>query len=217
MSGFADVRMCEWVDKEMIEKIKRTMKASLKIFFLIFIPLTIFSQTTLLPPHSPTEDGIKRNNYNRACTFKYKFSSEERKKNYPFNIAANIKLVSFYCKEDGICGMPGKKGLIDESKFLESRILDSSQVNTLTHILFNYGYVGEFDFETSSLCWEPRNAILFLDQKGKIIEYLALCFHCKNYEASNPKIQIGEECLGKYDLLAGLFWRAGIKYGSGKK
>jgi hypothetical protein len=66
-------------------------------------------------------------------------------------------------------------------------------------------------------CYEPRNGVLFLDHKGKVFEYLEICFQCMRTEKSSEAVNEGGYCLTKYDLLRNFFRSAGIQYGTGDR
>jgi hypothetical protein len=65
----------------------------------------------------------------------------------------------------------------------------------------------------SAMCYEPRNAILFLDKDKKVIAYIELCFDCSQYLVREGKIKIGEFCDEKFERIKDIFKRSGITYG----
>ena len=103
---------------------------------------------------------------------------------------------------------------------VEEVVLESSDIKELSNILVNYklkkfkkGLVA-----ASSLCYEPRNSILFLDEHDNIICCLEICFDCWEYgmwpDPDNLTLHddvVG--CEGKLELIMELFRKNGIKYG----
>lgn len=47
----------------------------------------------------------------------------------------------------------------------------------------------------------PRNAIFFLDKRNVIIAYIEICFECEAIRTSDTKLNLGEYCSEKYDLI----------------
>jgi hypothetical protein len=69
----------------------------------------------------------------------------------------------------------------------------------------------EVDVET--LCYSPRNGIVFYSKNGEIISYLELCFECNMRRNSgiplaDPQINFSDE---KYQKLKNLFNESGMK------
>jgi hypothetical protein len=63
-------------------------------------------------------------------------------------------------------------------------------------------------------CYDPRNAVLFIDKNGKIIAELEICFECLGYITRPRDFYIRDnmrECM--YDALKKIFADAGVKYG----
>ena len=152
-----------------------------------------------------------------------------RLKNYPFNRATQIQLVSFKSNADTLSGwyykdsLPRKNDTVCYSKLYELKNLSFSQVDKLTDLLYNYGYRmrlkddGLIYVATSPQCYNPRNAILFLDSAGKVFEFIEICFQCQKTRESSGKINLGVMCNQKLDLLKSFFVRTGIKYGTAGK
>jgi hypothetical protein len=91
------------------------------------------------------------------------------------------------------------------------------QVEKLTDILYNYGFGGPISINVVSQCYNPRNAILFLDSTGKVFEFLEICFECERIKQSSPKIVIGDICNQKLDMLKNFFRNNGVEYGTANK
>lgn len=154
---------------------------------------------------------------------KSKIKLSERLKNYPFNKTAEIQLVSFDGGgqiENPIIkpGMPNKQAYLTVLPFQEIKKLNTVQIDSLTDILYNFGYLEEPNMIELAKCYEPRNGILFLDKKGKIFSFIEICFDCRKISKSNKKITVEEELEApKIELLKSFFEKAGIEYGITKK
>lgn len=172
------------------------------------------------PPGMPTNEERKREAENHQCTKKDVISLIERLMKYPFNVASRIQLVSF---DHGVYLLNGQMAATGSllkindsviySKLKETKTLTRFQVDQLTDLFYNYGYKGPVSVITEAGCYMPRNAILFLDPKGKILELIEICFECRKMYASSEKVSFGEMCDQKMEMLFGLFQKAGITYG----
>jgi hypothetical protein len=161
----------------------------------------------------------------------FKYSSTQfaqRIKNYPFKNAAQVQLVSFKRQNDTLNGvvlmnekdsLPRQNDTICYSRLFEVKNLTYAQVDNLTDILYNYGYrrqssnTGLIYIGTSLQCYNPRNAILFLDPKGKVFEFIEICFECEKIVESSSKISLGVMCNQKIGLLKNFFKYAGLEFG----
>jgi hypothetical protein len=148
-----------------------------------------------------------------------KYSVEQRDSLYPFNVAKNIKLVSFDEKPDGKGflysngRLPMKHGRLIYSDLLEIKTLDKSQIDSLTDILYNNIYRGILFTTSEAGCYNPRNAIVFTNENGVMIAFIEICFECQGYRTSSKKVVTGDFCNQKYDLLKAFFQSAGIEFG----
>lgn len=163
---------------------------------------------------------------NHRCVKTHSTSLSARIKKYPFNKAAQVQLVSF----DGRVEITGSSRFaflnIDplllsadsatKPTLKELRVLTLLQIDRLTDVLYNYGYAGPIYSNETRDCYDPRNAILFLDSDGKSIAFIEICFECLSTRQSDEKVLTGEMCDSKLDMLRALFREAGIKYGTGK-
>ncbi|WP_316785972.1 hypothetical protein [Pedobacter frigiditerrae] len=159
----------------------------------------------------------------------YKLSLPTRLKNYPFNKAAKIQLVSYkfsmYTDKDvnkkAKVNMPNLKRPICTEPFEEIKTLTSNGIDKLSDILYNYGYLRKPNITGEKKCYEPRNGILFLDERSKCFDFIEICFDCEKIVSSSKKINLGKELdYKKIALFKDLFRKAGVKYGvvdEGKK
>jgi hypothetical protein len=102
----------------------------------------------------------------------------------------------------------------------ERRTLSPSGIDKLTNILYNFGYKSTKSYkglqiaETGYNCYNPRNAILFLDDHDLLIAYIEICFECHQRRVSSEKIKLGEFCNQKYDMLRKFFNASDITFGT---
>lgn len=157
---------------------------------------------------------------NNQCLKSDLFSVDERNKNYPFNKAKRIELISFNDpNSDFAIPLPVKKGKLDQSKICEQKILEVNQINELTNILFNIGrtpvpHLAYKMVNIGASCYEPRNGIVFFDSNDRVFEYIEICFNCRRSRTSSKRVKVGEECEQKHDILRDFFLKRGLKFGT---
>jgi len=112
-------------------------------------------------------------------------------------------------------GLHVRKGILNYSSLKETIYLNQHQINSLTNIIYNTAYKKKnMIYDPGASCFNPRNALVFLDKNGKIFDYLEVCFECQRYSSLSGKISIGTYCNQKYDLLKQSLIGMGIKYGT---
>jgi hypothetical protein len=179
----------------------------------------------------------RHKDYFDDCTFTKKYSIQQRLKKYPFFKASGIVAVSYHAEEpepntyinnDGkrvsldsawvrpLAGLHIKNGKIDTKTLTEFAALNKQQINALTNIIYNTDYriKDEIAGFSQGACFEPRNALIFLDRNGKAFDYIEICFECHNAKSLSQQIGIGTLCNQKYDLLKKYFISLGIKTGT---
>jgi len=136
------------------------------------------------------------------------------KKQFPYNYMHEVKVVSFKGQEiDSILlrKIPKTGGKVDFKKMFEVRTLDADLADKMLDILVNY------DNGTRSMvvmmCYDPRNAIVFLDKSDNVLGYIEICFDCQQYEIEPKTITLGGFCTEKMDAIQGIMQKAGITYG----
>ncbi len=197
-----------------------------QIIFIVFLFLThlVLGQKNNLaknPPQPPTKKELEMEEKNHHCVKKTNKPFTERLKRYPFNLAAQIQLVSFKAGADtsqfqdmkDLDSLPRLNDTVCYSKLTELKSITFSQVDKLTDILYNYGFSGTIHIGSISLCYFPRNAILFLDKNGKVFEYIEICFECNKIKENSNKISLGQMCEEKMAMLKDFFKTVGIEYG----
>jgi len=180
-----------------------------------------------------------------ACIYRNKYSPADRLKFFPFDRYKTVMLISFEppelraeiiytdtakaqintsAEEEVYPTLLEKKQKLDLTRLKEKKILSALEVDKLTDILYNFGYTSTKSYKGLLIaesdgyrCYEPRNAIVFLDENGLIAEYIEICFECHRRKESSEKIKMGEFCDDKYDLIRKYFRATGIKYGTAKR
>jgi hypothetical protein len=159
-----------------------------------------------------------------ACTQCAYMSASKRMKLYPFSEAAEIQMISWGETLDTINGKLKSQQLSFEqendtvcySKCKEIKILDKKQIDQLSFLMYNIGLKDTTAKLPESGCYAPRNAILFLDKRGKILEFIEVCFNCDQMKYSD-NVNLGQMCIQKFDILRVLFCQVGILYGTTKR
>ncbi|GEM53696.1 hypothetical protein EB1_34860 [Empedobacter brevis NBRC 14943 = ATCC 43319] len=156
-----------------------------------------------------------------GCPKNFNFSSEERLKNYPFNNSENIVFISYTQKQPGLIGTELSKYLsklykktkkFEPEDVNEAYYLGKEDINELTDVFYNYGYNKGNITVSSSGCYMPKNAILFLDSEDYLSDYIEICFECGVVKFSNEKMNLGYNCSDKLGLIKKLFEKYNIKY-----
>ncbi len=193
------------------------MGKAIILFFTFFVQTNSHAQVTAIPvkPRPWTKKEIEKDIRNHGCVYTKKYSSKQRLQFFPFNKAVQIKLISFDQSDSVIIGgeIPMKNGNVDYRKLKEIKTINKSEIDTLTDILFNESYRGPFSSVSESGCYNPRNAILFVDAKGKTFAFIEICFECSAHRFSSNKIKAGDFCSQKYEYLRNFFATNGITLG----
>ena len=200
------------------------------LLFFLFLGLSSYSQSSK----------IKWGLYGKKTV-------EERRATFPFSEAKKVVLVAFpspYAvfedeKDDML-----KKDSVDivgwglnvvktfklpkrETKYIATEMieLNQNQIDSLSHILINYKLKNDKLPETytvyASGCYEPRNAILFLDSNNTVISYFEICFECHQFSQlpmdktiiNMNTISNLPEAVKMLDLIREFMKSCGIKYG----
>jgi hypothetical protein len=178
--------------------------------YLIFIFLAI-EPVISIQAQSPT--GVPpKGGFDDNCVYRNKYTESERLKFYPFNVADTIKLISFRYHDNNY---PVNKEYIATDSLVEEKTLSKEEVALLTDILYNNVPKRPDNSHSFLDCFEPRNAVLFIDKSGKLKEYMLICFHCRRFESSSSE-KFGEwdTCNQKSEMIRKLFVSAGVKFGT---
>ena len=200
------------------------MKQRILFVLLLLISGSVFGQKSnflKMPFKPPTPKQLQDEIKNHTCVKKSITSFANRLKNYPFERTTQIQFVSFKGTSKTIDNelvyiedsLPRINDTICYSKLFEVKTLNLVQIEKLTDVFYNYGFGGRVFTMSVSGCYNPRNAILFLDSTGKVFEFIEICFECQRLEVSSEKIKLGDMCDEKTELLKKLFGIVGINYG----
>jgi len=159
---------------------------------------------------------------NAKCTKTENFTESQRLSNFPFSEASQIKLISFESKNGEPTGNELMKYLdavklqtdaFNPAFYTEVATLNSIQINRLTDIIYNYSYKKMPYALGDGKCYEPRNAILFLNRNNIIISYIEICFGCNHFRSSSTALSLGKDCTEKYEMIKAIFKECNIEYG----
>jgi hypothetical protein len=158
---------------------------------------------------------------NANCIRSKNISFKNRLKMFPFDNTSHIIIVAHKTK-NGMVGDDLKRYLnsikinqdtINLHEFAEVQHLNLSQIEKLTDLIFNYSHKGKEYSILEANCYDPRNAIIFLDKNNKVLGFIEICFGCNRLRTSDKRIGIGDYCDKKYALIKEIFCDSGIKYG----
>lgn len=145
----------------------------------------------------------------------------KRLQNYPFSQATKVLAVSYLADTNSYgqllrkidYRLPVKNDTICYSKLHELITLTASQINILTDILYNYGEKYKTSIGLITMCYRPRKALIFVNEKEESFAWLEICFECEQTRSNNQKMNWDNLCFKQYDLLKTLFTQTGITYG----
>ncbi|HEY9196848.1 MAG TPA: hypothetical protein VIM77_11305 [Mucilaginibacter sp.] len=170
------------------------------------------------------------------CLFTGRYTLAQRLKTYPYSKASKIMAVAYfgggepnreiridtperklsYEETQHYKGLVIENQQLDYSTLMGAKILNKTQIEELTNIVFNYEYSGMKNYPSTgfAVCFDPRNSIIFFDKDGKIFDHLDICFACHRYDSQSRKLGIGTECTQKFDMPAKFFIKSGVPYGT---
>ncbi|MFT3704910.1 MAG: hypothetical protein QM802_21265 [Agriterribacter sp.] len=198
-----------------------------KTFIIIFsILLSCLAHAQLPPGREATERERALLERSHDCAKTLSIPLSQRIRKYPFNRTTRIQLVSFKSSRDTLLGgyyrdsLPRQNDTVCFSKLFETYTLSLIQIDRLTDLIYNYGFKfkympkGDVYFiATAKQCYNPRNAILFLDKDNKVFEFIEICFECEQTRTSSEKLSLGTDCNQKFLLIKDFFKSTGIQYG----
>jgi hypothetical protein len=196
------------------------MNPKIVLTILLLLSLKTFAQKKKgkMEYRIPTELDASIAEENYKCVFRNTYSQKQRSQFYPFNKASKVLLISY---NDTIAiqnTTPVENKKLDLTKIRETIVLSRAQVDSLTSILYNVG-VKSSDYwfqmgDPGRKCYNPRNSIIFLDEKQRAFEYIEICFECHQDRLSSRKIKNWTLCESKFGLLQDYFLWTGIKIGT---
>lgn len=189
---------------------------------VVFIPLLLLISSVQAQRRFSPDNFNRQVKYNDSCQRNTNYPLAKRMKKFPFNKAASIQLISF----DGLVSVtdsgtikitsqdPALLGVPEVPLYVKERVtLNAVQIDSLTDILYNYGYIRRSASARTSDCYAPRNAIIFIAADGKVFAFIEMCFMCLNTRLSDERISLGELCENKLQLIRQFFGDAGVTFG----
>ncbi|MDT3405657.1 hypothetical protein [Mucilaginibacter terrae] len=108
-----------------------------------------------------------------------------------------------------------KNGLLDSTTLIEIKTLNKAQINQLSNIIYNISN-SKPGVSPGSMCAPYyRNALIYFDRKGKVFDYLEICFQCEQTRSKSEKLYIGNNCIQKFDILKKFLKGLGVNYAEG--
>jgi hypothetical protein len=208
------------------------MRRIFTLLILLFFSGMALGQKRSYKPRVVTEEDQRLAKIYGRCYHRNKYTSQQRLKIFPFSGADTIKLVSYESLQPNYDVVPLtnpmdtveifiKKAVnhfvINQHRIKEAVSLTPAGIDSLTDILYNTGFTSQKAYNYPNpgySCYEPRNAILFINANGRLTNYIEICFGCKKVEHSSSRIKAIEYCEQKLDMLASFFLKRGIKYGA---
>ena len=203
----------------------------LTLFILLFYSSFAFSQSRKKHPKAVKKMTFEQmeklhKDSDDDCIFTNKYPLQQRLKQYPFSKSIKVLAVSYPLFEpretdsstNPVTGLHVKNGILNYSSLKEVKQLNAAQIDSLTNILFNTDFRRKLYFNGIRMgaCFDPRNALIFIDNTGKVFDYLEICFACKEVASKSEKIDAGVLCTQKYELLRTYFQNLGLTYGTKK-
>ncbi|MES2279475.1 MAG: hypothetical protein V4592_25810 [Bacteroidota bacterium] len=206
---------------------------------MLWLPVLVWGQRKLPRPlpGPPSRADNKCADKADQCLNSHKYNAKQRRAFYPFNVAKNIRLISYESMRpyaairienmavdepgDIISGVKPGEFVVDYSQVKEFIDLSKTSIDALTDILYNVGFTpikcNIYNANPGYSCYEPRNAILFTDKNGKVVQYMEFCFACQRYYLSSARIRNAIYCEQKFDMIRNFFASQAVKYGTNKE
>jgi hypothetical protein len=109
--------------------------------------------------------------------------------------------------------MPKSNMAVCINTFKEIKNLNKLQIDKLTDIWFNFDALGDNHVTDFGACYTPKNAILFLDERGKVFDFIEICFSCLHMYDFSKNIKADDKCDHTINMIKKFFKTEGIKYG----
>lgn len=187
------------------------MKKTILFLFLLCLSTSLFAQSK--KKVKEWKAIFKNSSYGRISNISF----ENRMKNYPFSKASKIQIVSFDQPDGQI--LPGTKLYDNTPKlkfswltpFFERRTLKIKEIDELTDLLYNFCHKKDNFISEQASCFNPKNAILFLDMEDEVFAFWMICFECKRIKVFDSEISC--DCDHKIKALESFFKKQGIEFG----
>lgn len=154
---------------------------------------------------------VFRQKYDLTCVYNPKYTAAQRRLVFPFNRADTVKLISFHHHMEWA---PVDSDRIIGDSVLESRTLTGHGIDSLSDILLNYAFVHPSNIGHIPGCFNPRNAVLFLNKEGRLVSIDVICFEC-GFDESEPQEKFYTmDCPEKLNRLRVFFAAQGVTFGT---
>jgi hypothetical protein len=187
-------------------------------FKLLIAVCIVFLAILLIKTQNQNETKAEFSN-NSDCL--YQDNSSKLKTIFPFSEADKIEVVAFgfdiearvRIKNDvfQLMAVPRMGDTTSKKNrnitLKDIKVLNEQEVKMLFSILFDYQTPD--GNSVAAGCYEPHHAILFY-KEDKAIDFLELCFHCRNY-SNSEKDSFKGFCLETYNRLEGFVSATGIE------
>lgn len=134
-----------------------------------------------------------------------------------FSRVAAVKVTSFKLSPTARSRMersiPKTNNVVNLNRMFEVKILES-ELRALLFKVLHYYHLDTMESSPAS-CYEPRNAIVFMDRQETVIGYVELCFGCRRAQSEPNMLGIEETFFDEqWEAIRRIFMVAGIKYGT---
>jgi hypothetical protein len=134
-----------------------------------------------------------------------------------FSRVAAVKLTSFKRSPTARSRMerniPKTNNVVDLNRMFEVKTLES-ELRAMLFKVLHYYHLDTMESSPAS-CYEPRNAIVFIDRQETVIGYVELCFGCQRAQSEPNMLGIEETFFDEqWEAIRRIFMVAGIKYGT---
>src|SRR5690606_24213649 len=132
-----------------------------------------------------------------SCKKKYKASIEERLNKEQFKNTQKIAFVSFKSKMEDSIFIDLQKyfkeikqdfSKFDLNDFHEVKFLDEKNIEEFSNLIYNFGLNKETNWRNEYSCYEPHNAVLYLNEDNTLKGFIEICFDCDKNYSSNEDI-----------------------------
>jgi hypothetical protein len=167
---------------------------------------------TILFSITPVTKSHLIKSYRSSGCDKKRLSIAEIKRETFFKDIASIKLTSFKIKPDAEeRKIPKANDQVDMNGMFETKTLNEDLKDITMDALANQYKPNQQEW--IAFCYEPRNAVVFLDKNEKVIGYVEICFECHGHKIQPEDLKTYIPFTVSFEMMKQIFMAAGIKYG----
>lgn len=156
-----------------------------------------------------------------CCQINPNVSKVILREQYPFCSTCKILLVSYTSADHSV--IKDLESLIRVTKdtlgykyLREISEIPNNQVDTLANIMFGFAFKPYSGVRPLYSCYDPKNGILFLNNKNQIVARIDICFECYRTHMVPDSLKI-DMCNEKFKMLIEFFRGNSVKHGVQKK